>query len=93
MATSAVESMHFLTKKKMGLDTNMNISRALTGMAEEHDGYYICHQQNSIRLLGKISRSSQAPTKAEIHPKCQHMIDQNFDLVQQFKCAHVDDEE
>jgi hypothetical protein len=34
---SLVESMIFLTKKKMGLSSNMNISRALTGMAEEQD--------------------------------------------------------
>ena len=59
MTTSAVESMNFVTKKKLGLNSNMNISRALTGMAEEHDDRYICHRQNSMRLLGKINRSSQ----------------------------------
>ena len=95
MPTSAVESMNFVTKKKLGLNSNMNISRALTGMAEEHDDRYIRHRQNSMRLLGKINRSSQSPTKAEIHPKCQYMIDQNFDLAlqPQSKCARVGDEE
>jgi hypothetical protein len=78
MTTSAVESMIFLTKKKMGLNSNMKISRALTGMAEEHDDRYFHHRQNFIRLLGKINRSSQSPTKAEIHPKRQYMIDQNL---------------
>ena len=95
MTTSAVESMNFVTKKQMGLNSNMNISRALTGMAEEHDDRYIRHRQNSMRLLGKINRSSQSPTKAEIHPKCQYMIDQNFDLAlkPESKCARVGDEE
>ena len=73
----------------------MNISRALTGMAEEHDDRYICHRQNSMRLLGKINRSSQSPTKVEIHPTCQYMTDHNFDLAlqPQSKCAGVGDEE
>jgi hypothetical protein len=77
------------------LNSNMNISRTLTGMAEEHDDRYIRHRQNSMRLLGKINRSSQSPTKAEIHPKCQYMIDHNFDLAlqPQSTCACVGDEE
>jgi hypothetical protein len=80
MTTSAVESMNFVTKKKLGLNSNMNISRALTCMAEERDDHYICHRQNSMRLLRKIHRSSQSPTKAEIHPKCQYMIDPNVPM-------------
>ena len=94
MTTSPVESMNELTKHgPRGVDSNMNLSRSVVTMTQGHDARANEHMKKFIRDLGLINRASTAPTKNEIHRKCQYMLDQNFDSRNTMKRVHTGDEE
>ena len=88
MTTSPVESMNELTKHgPNSIDSNMNISRSIMTMTKGHDERSQSHHKKSIQDLNKTNLASHAPTKYEIHQKCQPMIDQNFDFSKHVNCV------
>ena len=94
MTTSPVESMNELTKHgPNSIDSNMNISRSIMTMTKGHDERSQSHHKKAIQDLNKTNLASRAPTKYDIHQKCQSMIDQNFDFSKHVNCVRVADEE
>lgn len=80
MTTSPVESMNDVTKHgNMKVHSNMNLSKSVSVMTEGHDARIGDHMSKSIRSLNRTNRASQGPTKDDLDPIGQYLLDQSFD--------------
>ena len=93
MTTSPVESMNDLMKNKQKLYSNHNLSTCLQRISNDQSLRYDMHVQRSFMEMNKNMLSSRAPTKNDIHRRCQHMLDYFHDNSQKIKCCQVSDRE
>ena len=80
MTTSPVESMNDVTKHgNMKVDSNMNLSKSVAVMTDGHDARIGDHMSKSLRSLNSTNVASQGPTKDDLEPIGQYLLDQSFE--------------
>ena len=92
--TSPVESMNKLTKHGPNcVDSNMSLSTSIETLVDGTTVRLDDQMNDSRRKMNQVNRSSRAPTKNEIHPMIQYLVDASYDKKDTIKLVQLSPDE